>query len=121
MADRITFTHFQAKQLLDMFDESDPDQRVVVVFGTGTDEEGAVRTGLYTYDPEYPEEGSYWLDEQEPLPDLILRLHRDGMAQDDIAAELAHLGRASEADAAGISIQAVIEESATGVGGTDAA
>jgi hypothetical protein len=50
-----------------------------------------------------------------PLADLILRLHREGRSEDDIAGELMELGRASEADAAGISIAAVIEEVASGV------
>jgi uncharacterized protein (DUF433 family) len=51
------------------------------------------------------------------MPDLILRLHREGHSPDEIAAELMALDRASEADAAGISIAAVIEEAASGVEG----
>lgn len=64
------------------------------------------------------------IDGDQPLPDLILRLHLDGLGRDEIASVLARLGRDSEADAAGISIRAVIEEaeearaalSAAGVG-----
>lgn len=55
------------------------------------------------------------IDGDQPLPDLILQLHRDGLAPNEIAATLARLDRDSEADAAGISIRAVIEESADGV------
>lgn len=46
----------------------------------------------------------------EPLPDLILRLHREGYAEDQIAAELLALDRIEEADAAGINIAAVIAD-----------
>lgn len=55
------------------------------------------------------------IDGDQPLPDLILRLHRDGLGPDEIAATLARLDRDSEADAAGISIRAVIEEADAGV------
>jgi hypothetical protein len=117
MADpKMVFTAYQAKQLLQMFDDEEH-RRVVVRYGAGCEEDGTKRVGIYACDEDFPEDGAVWLDEQEPLPDLILRLHREGSSADEIAAEIAALDRLSEAEAAGLSIEAVIAD-AHGVPGT---